>query len=257
MESIEDKKTKVIHINDVELQKQFSNLASLRDFDLNNSVTCKKNSDISDATTNQTLPQPFVMCESEWSEQVYFYVGYQQSENTSVAFRFNIVAKPVACYLRYLYDKRVSGINVDTPLTQMKGSSFIKAYSLASQQGIVEGISKCEEKLELTTGYDYKQINDEELTHVTQNLSDNYYYVYQNYMIYAFELLEYDYYRKYKWLFDSNGVVVYDNGSRAFMLLPVLRSDSFASRYDSSGYSTISFNDAVNYLMKDGAKRWQ
>lgn len=43
MESIEDKKTKVIHINDVELQKQFSNLASLRDFDLNNSVTCKKN----------------------------------------------------------------------------------------------------------------------------------------------------------------------------------------------------------------------
>lgn len=45
----------------------------------------------------------------------------------------------------------------------MKGSSFIKAYSLESQQGMVEGIAKCEETLELTTGYDYKQINDEEV----------------------------------------------------------------------------------------------
>ncbi|KAM9986849.1 hypothetical protein ACTFIY_011266 [Dictyostelium cf. discoideum] len=251
MESIEDKKTKVIHINDIELEKQFLNLASLRNFDLNNS------SDISDATTNQTLPQPFVMCESEWSEKVYFYVGYKQNESTSVAYRFNIVAKPVACYLRYLNDQRVSGFNVDTPLTQLKGSSFINAYSLGSQQGLVDGLTKCEQTLELTTGYDYKQITGEELTHVTQTLSNNYYYVYQNYMIYAYELLEYDYYRRYKWLFDENGVVVYDNGSRAFMLLPILRSDSFASRYDSLGYSTISFNDAVNYLMKDGAKRWQ
>ncbi|KAN0039637.1 hypothetical protein ACTA71_007438 [Dictyostelium dimigraforme] len=258
MESLENKQTKVIHINDVELEKHFSNLATLRDFDLNDSKTCKKNSDIADATTNQLLPQPFVMCDAEWSKEVYFYVSFQQSTNTWVSYRYRIVAKPVACYLRYLYDKRVSGFDVEVPLTQLKGSSFIKAYSGSAQVGLVDGISECENTLELTTGYNYtKEIKDEEITHVTQKLSDNYFYVYQNYMIYAFELIEYDYYRKYKWLFDSNGVVVYDTGSRAFMFLPVLRSDAFASRYDSYAYSTISFNDAVNYLMKDGAKRWQ
>ncbi|KAN0023464.1 hypothetical protein ACTFIU_010752 [Dictyostelium citrinum] len=257
MQSTEEK-PKVIHINDVELEKHFSNLSSLRDFDLNKSTTCKNNSDITDATTNQTLPQPFVMCDAEWSKQVYFYVGYQQNKSTSVDYRFKVVAKPVACYLRYLYDQRVSGFNVDVPLTQMKGSPFIKAYSRTAQEGLFDGVSTCEKTLELTTGFNYDQIGDEELySHVNQKLSENYYFVYQNYMIYAFELLEYDYYRSYKWLFDSNGVVVYDNGSRAFMFLPVMRSDSFASRYDSLAYSTISFNDAVNYLMKDGAKRWQ
>ncbi|KAF2077719.1 hypothetical protein CYY_000966 [Polysphondylium violaceum] len=267
-ENVQGASVKDIFISNPNVTEEIlSILTNLPSYDMSKSPVVNSNEDVALNTKHKDIPNVFLMNRNtsfSGYKPVKYEVAAIPGYPSWAKVNWNTRCKPVAVYTSFIDSKNV--INQGTySLEHRKGSSIVETWWRETTLSAGAQFKAFDVSASVTTGYKYETTFTEEIVRGwTETLEKGDYMLYQNKILYAYEIrisdrddinyiasminTAYDY--------DKSIPKAHVRGNRLFYFVDFNVNDPFFKRLSSNLYQTISFQKAVDYLMTDGWSRW-